>query len=156
MKRCTKCGVEQELDRYSPHKTTLDRRQSWCKACVTANTARWLADHPGHRLVLPPQWKAEHPEYGRAYLQKLRGELIAGYGGKCACCGESRYEFMALDHIHNGRGNPADRTETGVVLWNRLKREGWPVGEFQILCHNCNMAKGIYGDCTCSNLEPEM
>ena len=132
MKQCTRCDTVQDIECFGPSKKTKDGKRSCCKTCEVANTKRWLAKNPG---------------YLAERNQKLRIELIAAYGGKCACCGESQYEFMSLDHIANGRGNPADRSEPSYVLWGRLRREGWPQGEFQILCHNCNLAKGFYGAC---------
>jgi 5-methylcytosine-specific restriction endonuclease McrA len=74
---------------------------------------------------------------------KLEG--IAAYGGKCACCGESRIEFLTLDHIHGRASEP--RRITGLKAWARLKARGWPKDNYQLLCFNCNWAKGAYGHC---------
>ena len=68
----------------------------------------------------------------------------------CACCGEKEYSFLSIDHINGG--GTKHRKEFGVTLgkggtiiqW--IKRNNFPDG-FQILCHNCNMAKGFYGKC---------
>lgn len=82
-----------------------------------------------------------------------RRECLEHYGGKCACCGEMRYEFLSIDHV-NGGGNKhrkelalsAGTTVSGIhmVLW--LKKNGYPEG-FRVLCHNCNQAIGYYGAC---------
>jgi hypothetical protein len=74
---------------------------------------------------------------------KLEG--IVAYGGKCACCGESRIEFLTLDHV-DGRADEPYRI-TGQKAWARLKARGWPKDKYQLLCFNCNCAKGIYGHC---------
>jgi hypothetical protein len=29
-------------------------------------------------------------------------EMLSAYGGKCVCCGESEYKFLAIDHINGG------------------------------------------------------
>lgn len=65
----------------------------------------------------------------------------------CACCGERTLEFLVIDHV-NGGGN-RHRAEIGkggsaIGLW--LRRNNYPEG-FQVLCHNCNQAKGSYGKC---------
>jgi hypothetical protein len=68
------------------------------------------------------------------------------YGGEhpaCKCCGEDKYQFLAFDHI-NGRGKEHLRRVSNIALW--LVRNDFPAG-FQILCHNCNLAKGFYGRC---------
>ncbi len=97
-------------------------------------------------------WQKAHPERQAAFnkkaKRKLRQTVLNAYGGKCACCGESRYEFLAIDHMNND-GNERRRTnsaECGSSLIYWLKREGYPEG-FQVLCHNCNQAKGWYGEC---------
>lgn len=35
----------------------------------------------------------------RRYRQKARHDCIAAYGGKCACCPETRVEFLQIDHV---------------------------------------------------------
>ena len=77
--------------------------------------------------------------------KKLRLQVLSEYGNKCACCGESRYEFLAIDHI-NGNGRKHLK-KIGGNLYGWLKRNSYPKDLFQILCHNCNMAKGFYGSC---------
>ena len=40
----------------------------------------------------------------RKWHQARKAEAIEHYGKVCACCGESTYEFLCIDHI-NGGGN---------------------------------------------------
>lgn len=66
----------------------------------------------------------------------------------CACCGEKELKFLSIDHI-NGGGNKQRKEMKGaggasMTLW--IIRNNFPEG-FQILCHNCNMAKGFYRIC---------
>jgi hypothetical protein len=86
----------------------------------------------------------------RAYRLRLRQEVIQAYGGACTCCGETTPEFLAVDHIYGDgkreRGNPGD-------FYPRLKREGFPKDKYRLLCHNCNMARGLYGRCPHEELE---
>ena len=90
----------------------------------------------------------------RAKERVIRVELLNRYGNQCACCGESDPRFLALDHVNGGGarhrstgkdGKPKKgMTAIGVIA----KREGYPQdGRYQLLCHNCNMAKGFYGAC---------
>jgi hypothetical protein len=78
----------------------------------------------------------------------LRAEVLAHYGNKCACCGETHPEFLGIDHINGGgnkhRREPGVGSGAGFYLW--LKKHHYPEG-FQVLCHNCNLAKGFYGYC---------
>lgn len=83
---------------------------------------------------------------GRSKLAALRIETIQAYGGMCACCGETLIQFLQIDHI-DGRRTEGIRDEAfGSALYSRLRKEGWPSG-FQVLCANCNFAKGMYSRC---------
>jgi hypothetical protein len=86
-------------------------------------------------------------EYANAYRRALRVEVLAAYGGKCACCGESAFEFMTIDHIHGG-GNKHRKSlgGGGLSVYTWLKRSGFPAG-FRVLCMNCNFADGKFGGC---------
>lgn len=80
--------------------------------------------------------------------RELRIKVIDAYGGKCTCCGETEFKFLSVDHI-KGNGNQhrlsvAGHKKASILRW--LVRNNFPK-DFQILCHNCNMAKGCYGVC---------
>lgn len=83
--------------------------------------------------------------------RRRRVECLIHYGGsppKCDCCGESNIEFLAIDHIA-GNGNKHRKENKinqggGICLW--LQKQKYPKG-FRVLCHNCNLADGMYGRC---------
>src|SRR4029077_3565092 len=83
----------------------------------------------------------------RERIRALVKEAIEHYGGKCACCNEAILWFLSLDHIN---GLPYGTSRKGRVgghtFYAKLKRAGWPEG-FQVLCYNCNCAKGFFGAC---------
>ncbi len=84
----------------------------------------------------------------RSFWKRQRLEVLAHYSkGKleCACCKEKTYEFLSLDHIKGGGNAHRKRLKSKYIL-SDLKRRGFPKG-FQVLCHNCNLAKGFYGAC---------
>jgi len=83
----------------------------------------------------------------KSYRQGLRIEVISAYGGKCVCCEEDHPHFLALDHI-NGTTEVKRKAErkSGMGWYLKLRREGYP-SHIQVLCHNCNAAKGFYGVC---------
>lgn len=85
-------------------------------------------------------------EKNRRHTQKLKREVIDAYGGRCSCCGELEIVFLTIDHINGG--GKKQRSEVGgfgkkFYLW--LKRNNYPKDEFQVLCLNCNFAKGKTG-----------
>ena len=94
------------------------------------------------------EWRIEQAAINKARKAGLphladRLTVIDAYGGVCACCGEYRYEFLALDHVNND--GAAHRKEVGDVYKWAIKTKFPP--SLQLLCHNCNMAKAIYGHC---------
>lgn len=121
-----------------------------------------VAKEEGKRLCVP--CKEKHYAFNRRYVDKsrvrqvkheraIRREVLDRLGGKCACCGESHYEFLAIDHVHGG--GSAHRRQIGVpsgqafVRW--IYRNNYPAG-FRVLCHNCNSALGYHGHCPHGNL----
>jgi len=71
--------------------------------------------------------------------------ILNHYGNECVCCGESNYKFLTVDHINGGgRRHREQRSITDINSW--LINNNYPDG-YQILCFNCNCAKGIYGIC---------
>lgn len=92
--------------------------------------------------------KEKRLDQQKRYKKKLRDATFAAYGGPiCACCGETRYEFLQVDHV-NGDGadhrRKIGKTSQTLYLW--LRKHGYPKG-FRVLCVNCNFSMGIHGYC---------
>ena len=81
----------------------------------------------------------------------IRLEVIAHYGGRCKCCGEMRSYFLGLDHI-NGGGHMHKREIKHQWIYRWAQVNNYP-DFLQVLCYNCNMAKGMYGRCPCQDKE---
>lgn len=91
-------------------------------------------------------------EYGAMHDKRSRWrvklKVINHYGKVCACCGEDKVEFLAIDHI-NGRGNQERQKlglKAGIAFYRWLIRNNYPLG-YRVLCHNCNCSIGYYGYC---------
>jgi hypothetical protein len=86
----------------------------------------------------------------KKYRSKIRWEALMHYSdGRlvCACCGESEYDFLSIDHIQGGGTKQRkEQRAIGQELYYWLKKNEYPEG-FQVLCYNCNCAKGFYGMC---------
>lgn len=83
-------------------------------------------------------------------VRKLKIEVLNHYSNnllKCACCDESILEFLSIDHI-NGGGNKhfKELNKIGVNFYKWLKNNSFPIG-YQVLCMNCNFAKGHFKTC---------
>lgn len=85
----------------------------------------------------------------KQYRRNLKKTIIDFYGGKCVCCGESRYEFLTIDHINGGGGKHKEGLGSGFNLW--IIRNNFP-SDFRILCWNCNCSLGVHGYCPHGNI----
>lgn len=102
-------------------------------------TAKYRAEN--YQSVL-----AANRAYGVKWRARMREEMIAAYGGQCACCGESEPAFLQLDHTNNdGAASRRRENANGAEYWLRLKRRGWPTDGYQLLCANCNWGRYING-----------
>ena len=78
------------------------------------------------------------------HLQKLKREVIAAYGGKCQCCGETEPAFLTIDHV-NDDGASHRKAIGRARVYHWLKKHGYPKDGFQLLCFNCNCGRRVNG-----------
>ncbi len=86
-------------------------------------------------------------ETQRIYRERTRLKVLKHYGGdppRCKCCGETIIEFLGIDHIDGRTTKEKDNSSFNTYL--HAVANGFP-SNLQVLCHNCNMAKGFYGEC---------
>ena len=130
-------------------KAAIERGKQACRDYYRRNAA--------YCSKLSKAWAARNPDKVRSYrkvnlintmVEVITEKLgvIDAYGGKCVCCGEDAYEFMTIDHKHND-GYVDRKWGRGTNLYKFLRRLGYPKDRFQLLCWNCNCAKGKYGYC---------
>jgi hypothetical protein len=123
------------------------------KKRATCHPDRW--NHAGglcascynksYRLTHPNTWPRR-----AAAARLLKAEVYKAYGGaKCACCGETLFEGLTMDHI-KGDGAIHRRLlgmpKGGYHLYRWLKAHGYPEG-FQVLCGTYNIAKRTSDHC---------
>ena len=127
--------------------TCIHRIQKWwrrmyCKRCKK-------------NFIPPKGWKyklcLKCEEYYNNYYSNVRLKVLIHYGGnppKCACsgCNESHVEFLTIDHINGGGRKHRRKVGSGHNFFLWLIRNNFPEG-YQVLCMNCNWAKGNYGMC---------
>lgn len=112
---------------------------------------KWYALNKESRRVYARKYQMEHSLEiklkGKESRRKLKTEVLTQYGNsKCACvrCGESRLACLSLDHIRGGgRERHREGEFTGVRLYAQLKKLGFPKGDFQTLCMNCQWIKRV-------------
>ena len=124
---CMYCGLRPPLDGIKGCEE--------CQKKVRNRQAKWVAKQP------------DHSAYQKNYREAIRREVIQAYGGKCSCGGETRFEFLTLDHVDNDGAE--HRREIGessnqLVLW--AKRNKFPK-RLRCMCFNCNVSTYRYGAC---------
>lgn len=89
---------------------------------------------------------------GKRRWELLRQTVLNHYGNKCACCGETRYEFLEIDHVNNNGAR--HRKMTGHHICNWIIKNDFP-SDLQLLCANCNRGKAKFGVCPHHKTPPE-
>jgi len=133
MKHCGGCERDLPVEDFNRNRSRADGRQTQCRSCHAEATARAREKNPPTPVKLAAA--------ARKYRGRLTDQVLAAYGGVCACCGEDEAMFLTLDHV-DGRG--AEEMETGYRLYMRAKREGFPT-KYRLLCWNCNCGRARNG-----------
>lgn len=135
---------------YAEHKQA---KQEYARKYYAENRGRlteysrkyWKEHYP----FLKNKRKEYQQRYMKEYWLKIRQNILDHYGNRCVCCGETTNEFLCIDHI-NGGGNQHRKSlkimSAGSSFYTWIIKNNYP-DDLQILCHNCNMAKGFYGIC---------
>lgn len=146
-----KC-LAKEREKLELLKQDPEAYKEFCERRMRNYQARRAAGKIPPYREIKQRWADKNIEYNRKRTRdrrnQARHEAIVAYGGRCACCGESRKEFLAIDHVHGGGHKhrqslrPTDRRE----FCTYIKKLGYPP-EYRLLCHNCNLSRGLYGYC---------
>ena len=132
MKTCGLCKRQRSA-------TEFNKGQSRCRPCQKAyNKKRYRED---------AEFRQKNLARSKASCRKLRAAAIQTYGSRCACCGESELMFLAIDHTNSDGAAHRRETGHGSQFYQWLKNHGYPKIGFRVLCHNCNLALGFYGEC---------
>lgn len=111
----------------------------------------YYATHKEACKAASERWRSKNRDKMRQHYRKenrrKRTLILDLYGGGCACCGETRYEFLCVDHINGGGNRHRELKGTGHRMWKDIADEGYRPDKYRVLCHNCNMSMGAYGYC---------
>lgn len=181
LKTCRKCLLNLPiLDFYLYKKKDrkLSYRNSYCKKCSKNIFLQSVIENPEKEKIRKKNWYIKYKDKINkrrkewairiGYKQKrapvevqrarsalktkmLRKQLLEGFGHICACCGETKKEFLALDHI-NGGGSAHRKLKKSHAIYREVIKLGFPKDRFRLLCHNCNQSIGYYGYCPHGNL----
>lgn len=148
MKTCPLCKTDKPpRDFYKKSGGSL--YHSYCKECARGRVAEWYRLNREKALFKKAEeYKTNKEEKRKKYREwswKTKIETINKYGGECACCKEQEPMFLAIDHKENN-GNKHRKEIGNAKIYSWLKKNEYPKG-FQVLCHNCNMAKAFWSVC---------
>ena len=103
-----------------------------------------------------PENKLRKNILGKKFREELKFEVFSTLSKLhsnskipcCRCCHKSSHiDFLTIDHIEGRKNLPKEEKKLKgekLNLW--LKKNNYPDG-FQVLCWNCNMPKGSFGQC---------
>jgi hypothetical protein len=126
---------------FSCGKRNIDKRStSRCRECIDLCVVKHKA-----RLAADPIFRTKYYESNKKRYELIRDKILDHYGRRCSCCGETESRFLEVDHVNND-GKEHRKIVRTNNLYRWLIKNNFPEG-FQILCSNCNKAKGICGIC---------
>ncbi len=162
-KKCNACGELKPLDAFNIFRTGILGRTKHCSECASRLRPRFPVsisekECPSCKQIKPALSYYTNPcckdglqrtckDCRRAERYSRKRRVIDHYSNgsnQCACCGESTYEFLTIDHVDGGGSNHRKQIGTSIIAY--LIRHNFPHG-YQILCFNCNVSKGFYGYC---------
>jgi len=132
---CRECGVMLTDENW--YVSDKKRYSYICKKCNYKRNKKWQQNN-----------RDRYNQLQREECYRLINKVINKYGGKCACCGETRREYLSIDHI-NGSVNKHKKEmgfSSSQALYHWLRENNYPEG-FQVLCFNCNYGKSNYSVC---------
>lgn len=156
-RRCKKCDTVKPLEQFPIHDSVTGQRRHACIECNKARIKKHHGENYERRLqlareryaLLPsPRWtpekKVRKNELAKVRGERLRDEVYAIYGARCACCGETETKFLTIDHVDNNGCEMRNHHGTGASFYKWLLKNR-PESGFQILCMNCNFGKARNG-----------
>jgi hypothetical protein len=167
-KACNLCGKVKPLSEFWRDSRRRDGYRAACRPCERIRNANWMEENREYRAGYAQARMPRTRELARqrtaagtpgtvrkrvsrrATSRKLREQVLAHYGDKCACCGTRTQ--LGIDHVAgNGAAHRSeilgDSNAGGAprfYLW--LVRNNFPTG-YQVLCQPCNRSKGTGPRC---------
>lgn len=163
-KTCSKCLKCLPVASFAVCSRSGSGLQSWCKLCQNSSLARRRIQFKARTAIETPTTKkcgtcvrilasAEFSK-NRANLDglesrcracmadrclDLKRQFVAGYGGACSCCGETRIEFLTMEHKQKD-GIEHRKVRQSQGAWRDAIAAGFP-DTYTVLCYNCNLSE---------------
>ena len=136
-----RCGRQPSGTNKMCDECSSKQRSLW-KTKAKLNRSMGLCGHCGCKLDGPTRCPdcTERKDRERKNLKK---DVLNAYGGRCACCGETNYGFLTIDHKEGGGSKHRKEINNSIYRW--LRKNGYPTDLFEVLCFNCNMGRQCNG-----------
>lgn len=167
-RECRRCGSSKPKTGFRESSPGYLRRV--CNECMDAAAVAWQEKNKQRskewqkqyyernrdkQIASAKEWneanKARYTANVASAYRRRRSEVIAAYGGKCACCGETEPTFLVIDHVNDDgykyrwkKGSSSYGPHSGAQLLAFIRDAGFP-SDYQVLCANCNTSKSING-----------
>lgn len=153
MRKCPQCNEIKPIELFRARRAGSVTRYSWCRACTNRKSREYYKKDPDKRKRAVARYYVNNRErmceINRRANYVTRIAVLTHYGGnppECACCGERELKFLSIDHVDNDGAAQRKHAGVGGTFYRWLQKNNYPDG-LQVLCHNCNLAKGFYGQC---------
>lgn len=139
---CVRCGLRPAERRPDG---TFRRKSHHCLECLAK-----IRKHNSERTNIAVLPREHINKVQRQITVRCKQEVFQHYGNSCACCGETGFLFLSMDHVENDGaehrrkiwGSPV--RGCGYAMYSWLRRNNYPAG-FQILCGTCQQGKKMNG-----------
>lgn len=137
-RKCEKCRLQRVLEFTNNNRDYVNKRQR------------------DYMRSLGFKTKEKYRKRDKERKTEIKLKVISHYSPslKCVCCGESEWNFLSIDHIHNNGNLHKKQNKNlhgGASMYYWLIKHNFPKG-FQVLCMNCNFGKRM-NDGICPHTE---
>ncbi len=171
---CRDCGViltEENWPIYLREAKDKGRRNNYlCINCKRKHDREYAESHKVECRTRANNWyhihktevRGKRKEYEKWYREQTKEKrreedeaikimALSYYGNRrleCVCCGETKLDFLTIDHINDNGAEERKRLNRrgGIWFYKWLIENNYPSG-YQTYCWNCQWGKRLNGTC---------
>lgn len=123
----------------------ISQNKANCRRYYLANRAEVLLQAKAYREKNKEVIDSRARIRSKKRRERQKNIIFNHYGRICKCCGETRQAFLTIDHINNDGYLHRKQIGRGYSMyaWIVKNLPDW----LQVLCMQCNFAKGRLGVC---------